>query len=194
MPYDSCLCAFERLWVCSRWAFCWALSPFSTLKKTRVLLCTRTTCITKSIIDQPHKHFTVKSLSTGFLTRLTAEFKGTTGTFHELVEWRFQTKSSACISRLNVLTWYYDRDAVKIWLESYCFAPFFLKSRLTIPVWFVEEAVDACVLLKGNFAKPPKYFRAFKDIDTDSIFYCCLCSGHWNCAVLYDEFLCLFFV
>lgn len=127
MPYDSCLCAFERLWVCSRWAFCWALSPFSMLKKTRVLLCTRTTCITKSIIDQPHKHFTVKSLSTGFLTRLTAEFKGTTGTFHELVEWRFQTKSSACISRLNVLTWYYDRDAVKIWLESVVLHLFFKK-------------------------------------------------------------------
>lgn len=97
------------------------------LKKTRVLLCTRTTCITKSIIDQPHKHFTVKSLSTGFLTRLTAEFKGTTGTFHELVEWRFQTKSSACISRLNVLTWYYDRDAVKIWLESIVLHLFFKK-------------------------------------------------------------------
>lgn len=30
---------------------------------------------TKSILDQPHKHFTVKSLSAGFLTRLTAELK-----------------------------------------------------------------------------------------------------------------------
>lgn len=192
MPYDSCLCAFERLWVCSRWAFCWALSPFSTLK-TRVLLCTRTTCITKSIIDQPHKHFTVKSLSTGFLTRLTAEFKGTTGTFHELVEWRFQTKSSACISRLNVLTWYYDRDAVKIWLESVVLHLFFKKqfNYTSMVCWRSRRCMCA---VEGKLRQTPKYFRAFKDIDTDSIFYCCLCSGHWNCAVLYDEFLCLFFV
>lgn len=42
------------------------------------------------------------------------------------------------------------------------FSTFFLKSRLTIPVWFVEEAVDACVLLKGNFAKPPNILELLK--------------------------------